>query len=81
VLDHLGEVAVGRADDADVDLDRLLPAAALEPPLLEHAQSLVCRPSGSSPTSSRNSVPWSAISNRPACFSVAPGNAPFSCSG
>jgi len=35
--------------------------------------------SGSSPTSSRNSVPPSACSNRPARRAIAPVNAPFSC--
>ena len=35
-----GEVAVGRRDDAHVDLDRRRPADALELLLLEHAQQL-----------------------------------------
>ena len=34
------EVAVGRRDDADVDLDRLAAADALELALLQHAQQL-----------------------------------------
>jgi hypothetical protein len=38
--DHLGEVAVGRGDDAHVDLDRLLAADALEAELLQDAQEL-----------------------------------------
>ncbi len=40
--------------------------------------SLTCASSGSSPTSSRNSVPPCASWNLPACFSVAPVKAPRS---
>ena len=40
LADLLLEVAVGRGDDAHVDLDRLLAADALELALLEHAQDL-----------------------------------------
>src|SRR3974390_1656796 len=42
-------------------------------------RSFACACSGSSPTSSRNNVPPSASTNLPACFSVAPVKAPFSC--
>ncbi len=35
-----GEVALGRRDDADVDLDLFTPAHASERALLEHAQEL-----------------------------------------
>ena len=38
--DHLLEVAVGRRDDADVDVDRLVAADALELALLQEAQQL-----------------------------------------
>jgi peptide chain release factor 2/peptide chain release factor len=37
-VDHLREVAVGRSDDADVDLDRLLAADAAHGALLQDAQ-------------------------------------------
>ena len=40
VRDHLREVAVGRGDDAHVDLDRVRVADALELALLQHAQQL-----------------------------------------
>ena len=40
VGDHLREVAVGRGDDAHVDLDRVRVADALELALLQHAQQL-----------------------------------------
>ena len=41
---HLGrEIAVGRGDEAHVDLDRLVAADALERPLLEDAQQLDLR--------------------------------------
>ena len=36
----LGQVAVGRGDDADVDVDRARTAEALDLPLLQHAQQL-----------------------------------------
>ena len=38
--DRLGQVLVGRGDDADVGLQLLEPADAPEPPLLQHAQQL-----------------------------------------
>ena len=38
--DHLREIGVRRGDDADVDLDRLRVADALELALLQHAQQL-----------------------------------------
>jgi hypothetical protein len=41
--------------------------------------SFTCASSGSSPISSRNSVPPSASTNLPTCRSVAPVKAPFSC--
>src|SRR5262245_17724603 len=40
LADHLGEVAVRRDDQADVDLDRSRAAEAFELPLLEHAEKL-----------------------------------------
>ena len=40
LLDHLSQVAVGRGDDADVHLDRLRVADALELTRLNHAQEL-----------------------------------------
>ncbi len=55
------------------------PADRLDLALLKRAQQLdLRRPAASSPTSSRNSVPPSASTNLPACFSVAPVKAPFS---
>ena len=49
--------------------------AAPRPPASTR-RSLACAPSGSSPISSRNSVPPSASSNLPARFATAPVNAP-----
>ena len=55
----------------------LLLADALETVLLQHAQQLPLQSSGISPTSSRNSVPPSASSNRPTPSRSAPVNAPL----
>ena len=43
VADELIERPVGRRDQAEVDLDRLVAAEPLEPPLLERAQQLGLR--------------------------------------
>ena len=77
---HVGDqVAVGGGDDADVDLDRSCARrpARLRPPA-RRATTSPAPAGGNSPISSRNSVPPSASTNLPVCFSVAPVKAPFS---
>ena len=59
------EVAVGRGDDAHVDLDRLGRADAADLALLQHAQQLHLHLGAISPISSRKSVPPVASSKRP----------------
>ena len=56
-----------------------LPPTGSTSPSCKARSSLTCAFGGSSPISSRNSVPPCASTNLPACFSVAPVNAPFSC--
>jgi hypothetical protein len=56
---------------------RLPPTGSTWPSWMARS-SFTCAAGGSSPTSSRNSVPPEASTNLPVCFSVAPVNAPFS---
>ena len=70
---------MGRRDDAHVDRDRLRARRrAGRPRSSSTRSSLGCSSSGSSPISSRNSVPPSASSNGPRRMRVAPVNAPRS---
>src|SRR5690606_8866818 len=78
VGDHRLQVAVGRGDDPHVDLNRALAADALDPAVLEHPQQADLRRWGSSPTSSRKSVPPSARSNQPLRWPTAPVKLPAS---
>ena len=52
---------------------RLIAADAQRPRALEHAQQLRLHASGSSPISSRNSVPPSRDLERPACVAIGAG--------
>ena len=72
------EVAVGRGDDADVDLDGLRAAAALDSCSSSTRSSLACSSSGSSPISSRKRVPPSASLEAPLRLRIAPVKAPRS---
>ena len=60
------EVAVGGRDDPHVDLDRVAPPTGVELAAPASTRSsFACSVGGSSPISSRNSVPPSAASNAP----------------
>ena len=73
------QVAVGRRHHPHVHADRLHAADPLELLLLHQPQDLApAATSGMSPISSRNSVPWWAISTLPTLRPVAPVKAPFS---
>ena len=78
-LHHLDHVAVGGRNQPDVDLDRAAcePTGSISPSWMARS-SFTCMSSGSSATSSRNSVPPSASWNLPMCLTVAPVKAPFS---
>ena len=67
LLDLALEVLVGRGDQADVHGDLAGAAEPAEGLGLEHLQQLGLELGARSPISSRKMVPWSAISNRPAC--------------
>ena len=56
-----------------------VPVNAALDDLCETRNNLGCNSRGMSPTSSKNSVPRSATSNRPALRMMAPVKAPFSC--
>jgi hypothetical protein len=77
-LHHFGEIAVRGGDDADIDLDGLAAADALEGLLPMARRSFTCVLASISPISSRKRVPPSASSNRPMRRSCAPVKEPFS---
>ena len=77
-LDRLLEVAVGGGDDADVDLDRLGAAEALDHPLLEHAQELDLDLQRQVADLVEEQRRPSAASKRPICRESAPVYAPRS---
>ena len=79
VADRLLQRLVRRRHHAHVDLDRRVAADALERVALQDAQELRLRARRPSRRSRRGrSCRWSAASNLPIFFSVAPVNAPFS---
>ena len=78
VGDHLVEVAVGRADQAHVDVDRLVATRGARPRRSPaRAAAWPACSWGMSPISSRNSVPPSACSKRPSRSVRASVNAPL----
>jgi hypothetical protein len=76
-LDHLAEVAVGRAEDADVDPERVVLADAADLARLQEPEQLDLTLLSSSPTSSRKSVPPLATSKSPLRLVSAPVNEPL----
>ena len=77
LLGDLGaQIAMRRRDDAHVDLAIAGGAERLDLLAVERAQQLGCSSSGSSPTSSMNSVPPCACTNAPRARRVAPVKAP-----
>ena len=75
---RLRQVLVGGGDDPDVGPEGRGAPHALELVLLEHPEELGLDMGGSSPTSSRKSVPPAASSKRPGLGLSAPVKAPFS---
>ena len=77
--DAVGEVAVGRGDDAHVDRRLLFSPTRRISRSWSARRSLTCMPGETSPTSSSSSVPLFAASNSPGRSCVAPVNAPRAC--
>src|SRR5690606_26185477 len=65
LLDHLFQMAIGRADDPQVDLALLDRAHPAYGSVLKQLEQLACSPRSISPISPRNRVPPSAASTRP----------------
>jgi hypothetical protein len=77
---HRGvEIAICRGDVAHVDRPRLEPTHAQDARSSRTRKSFTWTAGERSPTSSRNTVPPSAISRRPGLALTAPVNAPRSC--
>ena len=79
IAHELIERPIGRRDQPEVDLDRLVARRAARTAVPRARAAAWPAPmSARSPISSRNSVPLFAISSRPGLRSFAPVNAPFS---
>ncbi len=77
LLDHCRQITIGRREDAHIDRDAMRRAYGTNFFLLQSAQQFSLQSSGSSPISSRNTVPPCAEASRPSFARLAPVNAPF----
>ena len=64
-MDHVLEITVGGGDNAYINFDGYGAAHTGDLFFLNGAQQLCLESKGGSPTSSRNSVPFWAVSHRP----------------
>jgi hypothetical protein len=76
--DHLDEISTACRDQSDVYIVRATAPQAVNPALATHATTSAAARGECHPTSSRNSVPLSAISKRPIFWAMAPVKALFS---